>query len=229
VRVLLVDDDVDSLDVTAYALRRSGHEVVLATDGLQALQRWKAEQPEVVVLDVGLPRMNGFDVCRSIREGSATPVILLTARNDEEQMLKGFRAGADDYITKPFSPRVLEARIQAVWARVSGNPKSELRRELVIGSIVIDCDSHEAYVESQTVRLTPIEYRLLHVLALNSGRGVSNERLVDAAWGFGAGDISLLKTHISHIRKKLKLGAQADADISSIPGVGYRLTAPQRV
>lgn len=206
--------------MTAYALQRGGHHVIVAADGTQALQRWEAEQPDVVVLDVGLPKMSGFDVCQTIRRSSATPVILLTALSDEESIIRGFRAGADDYVTKPFSPRVLAARIQAVRGRIGDS--AEAQREFTVGSLSVDTESHEVHKSDGTmVRLTPIEFRLLQVLTLNAGRVVSNGRLVDYAWACNGGDTSLLKTHISHIRRKLDFGT--GCDIYAIPSVGYRL------
>src|SRR5437868_15077002 len=116
-KVLLVDDDLDLLDVTSYALRRDGLNTIVASDGAQALRRWQTETPDIVVLDISLPHMNGLEVCHKIRQNSSTPVILLTGHSDEEHVVQGFRMGADDYVTKPFSPRQLAMRIQAVCRR----------------------------------------------------------------------------------------------------------------
>jgi len=227
VKVLLVDDDVELLDVTAYALQRGGHKVVVASDGPQAVRCWKAEQPDVIVLDIGLPQMDGLEVCRRIREQSTTPVIFLTGFTDEDHMVQGFRIGGDDYVTKPFSPRVLAARIQAVTGRNGDHTIPTVNREFTIGSLSIDIDSHEVRSPEGTVRLTPLEFRLVHLLAMNMGRVVSNDRLVDYVWSFNGGETALLKTHISHIRSKLQLARFANGDIHSIPGVGYRLVTEQ--
>jgi len=222
-KVLLVDDDLELVDVTAYALQRAGHNVLVATDGSQALHQWEAEQPDVVVLDIGLPKVGGLEVCHTIRENSATPVILLTGLTDEDHIIQGFRSGADDYVTKPFSPRVLNARIQAVWGRGAGRGDAPPTRELTLGNLVIDVDSHEVQGTNGVIRLTPIEFRLLHILLMNAGRVVSSTRLVEYGWNYEEGDASLLKTHMSHIRTKLDLSRTTGGDMESAPGVGSRL------
>ena len=168
-KVLLVDDDLDLLDVTAYALRREGFNVVLATDGSQAMQRWQADRPDVVVLDVGLPHMTGFEVCQKMRQHESTPVIFLTARHEEEQVVQGFQVGADDYVSKPFSPRQLALRIRAVGRRAGSASTVEPVRELRAGDLVLDGESHEVRRDGQAVQLTPIEFRLLYLLASNVG------------------------------------------------------------
>ena len=232
-KILLVDDDSDLLDVTAYALRREGLNVIVATDGQQALRRCEGERPDLVVLDVGLPRTDGFEVCRRIRQGSSTPVILLTGLSADEHVVRGFRAGADDYVTKPFSPRQLAARIRAIIGRQSRSAQGgtylagpEPARELRIGDLIIDADSHEVHWRGRHVQLTRTEFRLLHLLAMNAGRVVSGSRLVEYAWGYDEDDTSLLKTHVSHIRTKLGLERSGTARIASVARVGYKLVLP---
>jgi DNA-binding response OmpR family regulator len=222
-KVLLVDDDTDLLDVTAYALRREGFNVITATDGLQAIQRIERDHPDLVVSDVMLPRLNGLQLCERIRSSSSTPVILLTGLNSEEQIIQGFKVGADDYITKPFSPRQLAMRIRAVWRRGATNSEPDIVRQLQIENMMLDLESHETRLGDREIQLTPIEFKLLYILAANYGRVVSSSRLVDYAWGYDGGDVSLLKTHISHIRKKLQLPLENIGDITSVPRVGYRL------
>jgi DNA-binding response OmpR family regulator len=217
-KVLLVDDDVDLLDVTAYALRREGFQLITATSGELAIARWEAAQPDVIVLDVGLPGRNGLDVCRTIRRAGPTPIILLTARG----------VGADDYIVKPFSPRLLALRIRAVARRASPRAMVEEPVELAVGELVLERESHQVQVNGRTVRLTPIEFRLLYLLASNAGRVVQATRLADYVWGYDEGDAALLKTHCSHIRKKLRLGPGGPAEIQAVPRVGYRLTLAPR-
>ncbi len=224
-KVLLVDDDIDLLDVTAYALRREGFNVILAKDGAQAEQRWQADQPDVVVLDVNLPDASGFDLCRTMRKRESTPVILLTALHNEEHIVQGFQAGADDYVTKPFSPRQLALRIRAVGRRGERVGEPELVQELRVGDLVLNLESHEVQRNNQAVQLTPIEFRLLYMLASNAGRVISATRLVDYAWNYERGDASLLKTHISHIRSKLQLPRSGVGSIQALPRVGYRLIA----
>jgi DNA-binding response OmpR family regulator len=231
VKILLVDDDTELLDVAAYALRREGYSVVTATDGQPAVDRHRDERPDLVLLDVALPRMTGFEVCRRIRAGAATPVIMLTARDDDDSVVQGFLAGADDYVTKPFSHRQLAARIRAVLNRAHGRPTAEPAGDLAVGNMRLDPDAHEVTVRGERVRLTPLEFRLLYHLAINAGRVVSADRLVQHAWGYEGGGAALVRTHVAHIRRKLGLGRGTSGDerpgdvlIRSVPRVGYSLT-----
>jgi len=222
-KVLLVDDDVDLLDVTSYALRREGFNVIVATDGVQAVQRWESDRPDLIVTDISMPRMNGLELCQRVRRDSTTPVIMLTALHREEQIIQGFQCGADDYVTKPFSPRQLAMRIRAVWRRGSTIGEPEPIRQLRVGELMLDVETHEVIHRGREIALTPLEFKLLHILAANSGRVVTSTRLVDYAWGYDGGDVSLLKTHISHIRKKLNLPQSDIGDIRAVARVGYRL------
>ena len=231
-KILVADDDADLLDVTTYALRREGYNIVTATDGQQAVDRHLDERPDLVLLDVGLPRMNGFDVCRRIRESAATPIIMLTARNDDDNVVQGFLTGADDYVTKPFSHRQLAARIRAVLNRTHGGLTPEPEGDLTVGSLRLDLHSHEVNIRGERiVRLTPLEFRVLYMLAINEGRVVSSSRLVEYAWGYDGGEASLVKTHISHVRQKLGIDKDrpgqdqpGDIRIRTVPWVGYSLT-----
>ena len=228
----MADDDADMLDVTTYALRREGYSTVTATDGPQAVDKHAVERPDLVLLDRGLPRMSGVDVCRRIRESAATPIIMLTARCDDDNVVQGFLTGAADYVTKPFSHRQLAARIRAVLNRTHGALTPEPAGSLAVGSPRLEMQSHDVTVGNErTVRLTPLEFRLLYMLAINEGRVVSSARLVEYAWGYESGEASLVKTHISHLRQKLGLdrnragAAKADdVRIRTIPWVGYALT-----
>ncbi len=226
-KVLLADDDKDMLDVTTYALRKHGFDVIGVPDGLQALRRWESERPDLVLLDVGIPRMNGFEVCRRIRQDSSTPVIMLTARSDEENVVQGFLVGADDYVTKPFSHRQLAMRMRAVLNRAAGGATPEPSTQLKVGDFLIDAESHEVSKDGVTLRLTPLEFRILYILATNEGHVVKSSRLIEYAWGYDGGDASTLKTHICHIRQKLDLKKDQPGYIESIPQVGYVLTRKQ--
>jgi DNA-binding response OmpR family regulator len=222
-KVLLVDDDVDLLDLTTYALRREGYAVVAATDGQQAMARYAAERPDLVVLDGNLPKLNGFEVCRRIRQDGPTPVIMLTARDDEDDVVKGLGLGADDYVTKPFSAKQLAARMKAVLRRSQADPYRRAAAALRAGDLELDLQSHEAKKGGAEVRLTPLEFRILYLLAMNEGRVIPYSRLVEYAWGYDGGDSALLKTHICHIRKKLGAAPGAPGGIRAVPGVGYSL------
>ena len=221
-KILLADDDPDILDITAYALRRDGFIVSLASDGAQALSKLEAERPDVMLLDVRMPRINGFEVLRTIRMQSEAPVIMVTARGDEEDIIRGLELGADDYVTKPFSLRQLASRIRTV-ARRTRKSLPQPATELEVAGMVLDIESHEVRRGNLRVRLTPIEFRLVYPLALNPGRVVSSNRLVEQAWGFDGGDAHMIKTHFSHVRKKLRLQRGEPGYIECIPSVGYIL------
>ena len=219
-KVLLVDDDADLLDLMTYALRREGFTVTTAMDGQQALQRWEAERPDIILLDGNLPKVDGFEVCRRIRHASKTPIIMLTARDEEADVLRGLQVGADDYVTKPFSAKLLTARMQHGAAPLPGRRRAATGRRSQVGDVTLDLQSHEVTKGGAPVQLTPLEFRILYLLAMNEGRVVPYSRLVEYAWGYyDEGNSSLLKTHLSHIRKKLGLPAT---------GPGQRQGRPRR-
>jgi DNA-binding response OmpR family regulator len=227
VKVLLADDDLDILDVTAYALGREGFVVSLATDGSQALQAWEEAAPDVIVLDARMPKLNGFDVLRTIRERDETPIVMLTARSDEDDIIRGLMLGADDYLTKPFSPRQLAARLHAATrrARVSARqPASEIEA----GGMRLDVESHQVQRDDRVVMTTPREFQILHTLMLNAGRIVPTSRLIERVWGFDGGDAHMLKTHISNLRKKLGLVSGEPGFIRGVPSVDYILETGER-
>jgi DNA-binding response OmpR family regulator len=230
-KVLLVDDDHDHIDLTTYALRREGYAVVSATDGQQALARWESERPDIVLLDVSLPKLDGIEVCRRIRQDGDTPIIMLTSHTADDDAVRALKLGADDYITKPFSPKQLVARMDAVLRRSRSDRYTQPSGEIKVRDITIDLQSHEAVKNGEVVQLTPLEFRILYLLALNEGRVIPHSRLVEYAWGYEGGDSNLLKTHICHIRKKLGLSPDRNGGIRAVPGVGYSLarsaTSPQ--
>jgi DNA-binding response OmpR family regulator len=223
-KVLVAEDDADLLDLMTYALRREGYTVLAAIDGPQALQRWEAEAPDIVLLDVNLPQINGFDLCQRIHHESETPVIMVTARDEEDDVVRALRLGADDYVTKPFSAKVLASRMRAVLRRAGADRYRQPVSHLELGALVLDLQAHQAQKHGAVVQLTPLEFRILYILAVNEGRVIPYSRLVEYAWGYDGGDASLLKTHICHIRQKLGLKADGDLTIKAIPGVGYSLS-----
>jgi DNA-binding response OmpR family regulator len=222
-KVLLVEDDADLLDLLTYALGREGYTVLTAMDGQQALRRMETDTPDVVLLDANLPKIDGFEVCRRIRHDGATPIIMLTARDDEEDVLHGFRVGADDYVNKPFSAKQLAARIKAVLRRAQADPYRQPVREVKVGDVRLDLQSYSVTSGDRQIQLTPLEFRILYLLGVNEGRVIPYSRLVEYAWGYEGGDSSLLKTHICHIRQKLNLSAGKNGGIRAVPGVGYSL------
>jgi DNA-binding response OmpR family regulator len=224
VRVLLAEDDVDVLDLTTYALRKYGHEVVCVTDGERAFERWQAGGTDLVLLDVNLPGLSGMDVCRKIREQSSTPIIMVTAMSDEEHIVRAFECGADDYLSKPISYKELAMRMRAVAQRTGGG--SSVLNESTTASaagITVDLDNFEVRLGGQPVRTTRLETRILYFLVCNAGRVLRSERLIELVWDYEGGDAFALKTHISHIRQKLGIAKGQPGYISSIPHVGYTL------
>jgi DNA-binding response OmpR family regulator len=224
-KILLADEDVDTLDVCAYALRREGFKVLTTTTAAAALTRWHSDQPHVLVASVRLPDMSGFDLCQRVRQLAGIPVILLTERTDDEHVVRGYQAGADDVVTKPFSMRQLAMRVRAVWRTPETPGDPEPQREVRAGSITLDVDTYEVRRGDTTTHLTPIEFRLLYLLATHAERVVNSARLLEYAWKQDGADVLLLRTHICRIRRKLGLPRGTAGDIFSLPGIGYRLTS----
>ena len=222
-KALIIDHDHDLLDVMTYALRREGYEVVTAADGLQALERFRAGPPDIVLLEAHLPKLSGFEVCTRIRHVSEGPIIFVTARVQEEDVLRGLRVGADDYVTKPFSLKQLTARMETILRRCRSDPYRDAVREVRAGDIVLSLQTHEATHHGVAIQLSPLEFRILYLLALNEGTVIPYARLVEYAWGYEGGDASLLKTHICHIRQKLGLPLEGEGSIRCLPTVGYSL------
>jgi len=222
-KALIIDHDHDLLDVMTYALRRDGYEVVTAADGLQALERFRAETPDIVLLEAQLPKLSGFEVCTRLRHLSEVPIIFMTARVQEEDVLRGLRVGADDYVAKPFSLKQLAARMETILRRCRSDQYRHAISEVRAGDIVLSLQTHEVTHTGIVIQLTPLEFRILYLLAMNEGRVIPYARLVEYAWGYEGGDVSLLKTHICHIRQKLGLPLEGEGSIRCLPTVGYTL------
>ena len=223
-RVLIVDRDQDLLDVMTYSFRREGYDVVTATDGLQALDLTRATRPEIVVLELDLPRLDGFEVCRRIRQESELPIIVASSRNEEPDVLRALRLGADDYVTKPFSLKQVAARMATVLRRYRSTSRERSARTVRAGDLELRLESYEvARGGGAPIALTPLEFRILYLLAMNEGQIIPYARLVDYAWGYEGGDSSLLKTHVCHIRQKLGLPLNGPGAIRSLATVGYGL------
>ena len=220
-KILLIEDDADLLDLTAYTLRREHWSVIEATDAVHAIRSWRAARPDVILVDLGLPRGDGFEVLRKIRESDATPAIVLTASSQEQDLLRAFEAGADDFITKPFSARALVARIRAIVRRAGTHLGDVGQSTLEVADYRLDPELNEITYGGRNVRLTPIEFRIFHLLAINAGRVVTNSRLLSYVWGADGGDFNALRSHVCHIRAKLELGKPDSAKITGVPLVGY--------
>ena len=215
-RILLVEDDPTIRAMTQLSLQRDGFAVDTAVDGAAGLAQFRSRLPDLVLLDVMLPGMDGVSVCRTIRQDSVVPIVMLTARTDPIDVVLGLEAGADDYVTKPFEPSILAARLRAVLRRVARHDASPVLR---IRELVIDRDGMEVQVAGEPVSLTPTEYRLLIELAEHSGVVCSRERLLEDVWGYiWAGDTRLVDMHVRRLRAKI--GADM---IETVRGAGYKL------
>jgi DNA-binding response OmpR family regulator len=226
VRVLVAEDDTDLLDLTTYALRKYGYDVIGVTDGARALERWKAIQPDLVLLDINLPRMSGMDLCRQIRQQSSVPIIMVTAMDDEDDVVEAFEGGADDYLCKPISYRQLVMRMRAVaQRRGSGEPVVQPSSVVTAAGISVDLQNFEVRHGEARLRMTRLETRILYFLVANTGRVLPSDRLVDLVWNYEGGDGFALKTHISQIRRKLGIPKGEPGYINCLPQVGYTLEA----
>ena len=224
IRVLIVEDEEKMRDLMKIAFKKENFETLEAVDGKQGLNMFKSSNVDIVVLDVMLPEIDGWTVCREIRRSSNVPIILLTARGEEFDKLFGFELGADDYIVKPFSPKELIARIKALLRRAD-NRNNDNAHNLQLGEIVINRLSREVTIDNQLVNLTNKEYELLYFLATNPKIVFNREQLLLKVWGYEQyGDPRTVDTHIKKLREKL--GPYSNY-ISTIWGVGYKLEVPK--
>jgi DNA-binding response OmpR family regulator len=223
--ILVVEDEVDLSDLLSFILKRAGHEVILAFDGDSALRLWRERQPELVLLDLNLPRRNGWEVCEAIRRESTTPIMILSGADAEEDVVRGLDLGAEDYLTKPFSPRVLQARVRTLLRRSSQRPEAaRVAASLKVGDLTLDNDWRTINCKNETVSLSRLEYLELSELALHRDQVVPHGDLIERVWGYRGEDSSnIVKGHIRNIRKKLaEVGSKASIKI--VPGIGYILT-----
>ena len=223
-KILVVDDDLALSDVLAFAIRRAGFEVSSAHDGLSALELFSKEAADLIVLDWNLPKLDGLEVCLRLRAQSDVPIIMLTVRDSDENVIAALDAGADDYIVKPFSPRQLIARLRALLRRAS----KEAQESLQAGLLVFDPERREVrYGDSQPLHLTPLEERLLRALLQNPGRVMSNDSLILRIWGPGGASNEMLKQLVHRLRGKLESISNLPSLIETIPNSGYVLNTPQ--
>ena len=228
-RALVVDDEVPLTEVVGSYLKREGFEVHAAHDGPQALVLASSVDPDVVVLDVGLPGIDGFEVCRRLRIFSDAYVIMLTARDTEVDTVVGLSVGADDYITKPFSPRELVARIQAMLRRPRRTPRHEAARDergqtRRIGALCIDVDSREVRIDDSEIMLTRTEFDLLDALTARPGKVLGRRQLIEIVWGdTWVGSDNIVDVHVGHLRRKLGDDPAQPRYVTTVRGVGYRM------
>ena len=221
ISVLIVEDDKNIQELLQLYLEKEGYAVTVADDGGQGLSKFRTEKPDLVILDVMMPVMNGWDVCRAIRAESRTPVIMLTAKGELDDKITGLKAGADDYITKPFEMRELIARIEAVLRR-SDNAEEKKSRRLAFDKLVIDMDAFELYVDGKKVDAPPKEMELLFFLASSPNRVYTRNQLLDEVWGFDYfGDSRTVDVHVKRLREKLE-GVSESWCLRTVWGVGYK-------
>lgn len=220
-KILVADDDPELRGILAFAFRQAGYFVVEAADGDQALGRFRTEGPDLVVLDVNMPRLDGFEVCQKIRSESAVPILMLTVRGQEQDVVRGLDSGADDYMTKPFSPQTLLARVRALFRRAG----MEATQEHQVDDVHLDIENHVLSIAGRLpVRLTRLELRLVQLLLARAGHVVRTERLFGHVWGArGGGDRELLKQLVHRLRRKIEEDPGNPRFLVTEAGIGYRL------
>ena len=227
-KVLIVDDEATIRRILETRLKLSGYQVDIAIDGEDAIEKFNTCHPDVVILDIMLPKIDGFAVCKEIRSYSEVPVIILSAVTDVQDRIKGLEMGADDYVTKPFSPNELEARIRAVLRRVTDRPVEQMpgnpNNVLVIGNLKIDTNKRQVYKNNERIRLTGMEFNLLELLVSNSGKPFSRAEILQQVWSYPADhriDTRVVDVHISRLRSKLEEDPTNPELILTARGTGY--------
>jgi two-component system response regulator MtrA len=221
--ILFADDDLDSQQSVFLVLEEAGMQVLFAENGSQAVELWRNHPVDLVVLDVMMPVMDGLETCQRIREESSVPILLLTARGREEDILAGFNAGADDYVIKPLRPRELVARISALLRRTTGRTWAS-RKQIAFNSLILDLESRCVIERDRQVEVSPMEFRLLKYLMQNAGNVVTKEDLLHNVWGYAAssGDMNLIEATIRRLRQKLESDPSRPHYIQTVWGSGYR-------
>jgi DNA-binding response OmpR family regulator len=225
--ILLIEDNATLAETLRYNLEREGYTVIQATDGIQAIEIVHQENPDLLILDIMLPRLDGFSVCRILRQESTVPIIMLTARQDEIDRIAGLELGADDYVSKPFSLGELLARIRAILRRSERHPPAVNREILEAGSLRVDTRSRRAWRNSDELSLPQKEFDLLTCLMRNRGIALSRDLLLERVWGFDfVGDSRTVDVHIRWLRGKIEPDPSHPAYIQTVRGVGYRFEPP---
>jgi len=229
-KILIVDDDKKTVELIRLYLEKDGYRALAAYDGRQALDLTRQKRPDLIVLDLMLPEVDGLDVCRILRAESRVPIIMLTAKTTEEDKLLGLDLGADDYVTKPFSPRELLARVRAVLRRVDEEEDSKGLPQVRFGDLVVDFVRHEVTVRGKPVHLTPKEFKLLEILIQEPGRAFTRLDLLDRVFGFDYEGLErTVDVHVMNLRKKIEPNPREPAYIQTVYGVGYKFTEEQDV
>jgi two-component system response regulator VicR len=224
-RILVVDDEPAIVDMLTYNLERANFKVVVARDGEEALVKAHREEPDLIILDLMLPRLDGLEVCRALRRERDVPIIMLTARDSEVDRVVGLELGADDYVIKPFSVRELMARVKSVLRRAASRPADPSLEAVWVGDLIVDPSRHQAEWRGDGLDLTALEFELLHMLARHSEQVLSREQLLSQIWGYDYyGDLRAVDAAIKRLRSKLRQADPACRLITTVRGVGYKLT-----
>jgi two-component system, OmpR family, KDP operon response regulator KdpE len=222
--ILIIDDEPKIVRFIKTSLSLAGYNLLTASTGQSALAQYEQEQPDLIILDLGLPDVDGFDVLREVRSYSTVPVIILTARDDEKDKVRGLELGADDYLTKPFGARELEARIQAVLRRVEWSPQPNDVAEFSLNDLYVDFRRRKVRMRTEEVHLTPTEYELLRMLIQHLGQVLLHGDLLSRVWGEEyRNDLAILRVNISRLRQKLEEDPRHPRYVMTVPGVGYTM------
>ena len=225
-KILVVEDDLNLLSTLKYNLQKEGYDVATSADGAEAIETARRENPDLVILDLMLPKMSGFEVCRVLRKDMTVPVLMLTAKAEETDKIVGLEIGADDYMTKPFSMRELVARVRAMLRRVEMMelPSTDEKTLLKVNDLEVDLARHRATLRETVLDLTPKEYDLLVFLARNRGLVFNREQLLEKVWGYDyAGDTRTVDVHIRWLRQKIEADPQKPKHLITVRGTGYKL------
>jgi len=224
-QILVVEDEPAIAETIAYSLRREGYDVVMAEDGERALTMFRERPPSMVVLDLMLPKLSGLDVCRTIRQGSEVPILMLTAKDSEADKVAGLELGADDYVTKPFSMRELVSRVRAHLRRADASRDAPVASPPILsgGHVQLDPERHEVTVRGEGVALPPKEFELLELLLMRKGRLLARQFLIEEVWGADyVGDTKTLDVHVKRLRQKLEDDPHEPRHLVTVRGLGYK-------
>jgi DNA-binding response OmpR family regulator len=223
-RVLIVDDDPPSRKMTAFLLQEEGYIVLTAEDGQQALEMIDREQPDLVILDVMMPHVDGLEVCRRVRQHLNVPILMLSAKGETSDRVLGLEVGADDYLPKPFEPTELLARVKALKRRAESFASPAGQERLTVGDVTLDAVANRASMaDGRSIEMTPIEFRLLYALMRNAGRTMTHDMLLDAVWGYDyAGYSNQIAVYIRRLRAKIEENPDNPVRLTTVRGVGYR-------
>ncbi len=221
-KVLIIDDDADLLHLAGLLFKKAGAQIFTARDGLEGISKLFTCNPNLIILDVMMPGTNGFEVCQRIRQVSNAPIIMLTALNHEQEMLRGLEAGADDFLTKPFNAEVLLARAKTVLRRSANGNAQNTNFQFNNGHLSIDIERHHVLVDEKRVKLTPVEFRLMVYLARNAGKVLTFNHILSNVWGEEyRGSVDYVHVYVSHLRNKIEENTKQPRYILTVHGVGY--------